>query len=66
VFEAGRLVEDMSGGPFSEACRGPSTIDVGIALRLGYVPALATALEDRMQRILATLYRLSFPRGTAR
>ncbi len=37
-----------------------------VSLRLGYVPALGTALEDRMQRILATLYRLSFPRGTAR
>ena len=37
-----------------------------VALRLGYLPALGTALEDRMQRILATLYRLSFPRGTAR
>ena len=37
-----------------------------VALRLGYVPALCTSLEDRMQRILATLYRLSFPSGTAR
>jgi len=35
-----------------------------VSLRLGYVPPLGTALEDRMQRILATLYRLSFPRGT--
>src|SRR5690242_6486767 len=37
-----------------------------VSLRLGYVPALGAALEDRMQRILATLYRLSFPCATAR
>ena len=32
-----------------------------VSLRLGYLPPLGAALEDRIQRILATLYRLSFP-----
>jgi four helix bundle protein len=33
-----------------------------VSLRLGYVPSLEAPCEDRIQRILATLYRLSFPR----
>ena len=33
-----------------------------VSLRLGYVPPLGAAREDRIQRILATLFRLSFPR----
>ena len=33
-----------------------------IAVRLRYTPALGAALEDRIQRIIGTLYRLSFPR----
>lgn len=37
-----------------------------VAMRLGYLPPLGVALEDRIQRILGTLYRLSFPRNAAR
>src|SRR5439155_10597717 len=33
-----------------------------VSLRLGYLPPLDAALEDRIQRILAKLYRLWFPR----
>jgi hypothetical protein len=33
-----------------------------VSLRLGYLSPLGAAREDRIQRILATLYRLSFPR----
>jgi hypothetical protein len=54
---------------FVLACEVPTRatkFDAPLGVRLGYVPTLGTALEDRMQRILATLYRLSFPRGTAR
>ncbi|HVW24543.1 MAG TPA: four helix bundle protein [Polyangiaceae bacterium] len=34
-----------------------------IAVRLRYLPPLSTELEARCQRILATLYKLSFPRA---
>ena len=37
-----------------------------VSVRLRYLPPLRTDLEDRIQRILATLYRLSFPRQVAR
>jgi len=37
-----------------------------VAVRLRYLPALAPELEDRIQRIIGTLYRLSFPRQAAR
>ena len=37
-----------------------------ISVRLRYLPALGEKLEDRIQRILGTLYRLSFPRHAAR
>jgi four helix bundle protein len=37
-----------------------------VAVRLRYLPPLSAELEQRCQRILATLYRLSFPRATAR
>ena len=37
-----------------------------VSVRLHYLPPLRTELEDRIQRILATLYRLSFPRQVAR
>ena len=37
-----------------------------VSVRLRYLPPLAENLEDRIQRILATLYRLSFPRQPAR
>ena len=37
-----------------------------VAVRLRYLPPLDEALEDRTQRILGTLYRLSFPRAAAR
>jgi four helix bundle protein len=37
-----------------------------ISVRLRYLPPLEEKLEDRIQRILATLYRLSFPRHAAR
>src|SRR5258708_3050220 len=36
-----------------------------IAVRLHYVPTLELKLEDRIQRILGTLYRLSFLRTKA-
>jgi len=32
-----------------------------VSVRLQYLPPLAAELEDRIQRILGTLYRLSFP-----
>ena len=37
-----------------------------ISVRLRYLPPLGEKLEDRIQRILGTLYRLSFPRRAAR
>ena len=37
-----------------------------VSIRLRYLPPLDAELEDRVQRILGTLYRLSFPRGIAR
>jgi hypothetical protein len=37
-----------------------------VAVRLRYLPPLAPELEDRIQRIVGTLYRLSFPRQAAR
>jgi four helix bundle protein len=37
-----------------------------VAVLLRYLPPLHAELEDRIQRILATLYRLSFPRQAAR
>ena len=37
-----------------------------VSVRLRYLPPLDAELEDRIQRILGTLYRLSFPRGIAR
>jgi four helix bundle protein len=37
-----------------------------VAVRLRYLPPLSAALEARCQRILATLYKLSFPRAAAR
>ena len=37
-----------------------------VAVRLGYLPTLCTELERTAQHILATLYRLSFPRQIAR
>ena len=37
-----------------------------VSVRLRYLPPLRTELEGRIQRILATLYRLSFPRQVAR
>jgi four helix bundle protein len=36
-----------------------------VSVLLHYLPPLDAALEDRIQRILATLYRLSFPRQAA-
>jgi hypothetical protein len=36
-----------------------------VAVRLGCLPALDAAFEDRVVRILKTLYRLSFPRAPA-
>ena len=36
-----------------------------IAVRLRYLPPLSTELEARCQQILATLYKLSFPRAAA-
>jgi four helix bundle protein len=33
-----------------------------VSVRLQYLPPLAPELEDRIQRILGTLYRLCFPR----
>jgi four helix bundle protein len=37
-----------------------------VSVRLRYLPPLEEKLEDRIQRILGTLYRLSFPRQAAR
>ena len=37
-----------------------------VSVRLRYVSALRPELEDRVQRIIGTLYRLSFPRQVAR
>ena len=37
-----------------------------VSVRLRYLPPLRAELEDRIQRILAMLYRLSFPRQVAR
>ena len=37
-----------------------------VSVRLRYLPPLAAELEDRIQRILGTLYRLSFPGRGAR
>jgi four helix bundle protein len=36
-----------------------------ICVRLHYVPPLSAELEARCQRILGTLYKLSFPRAAA-
>jgi four helix bundle protein len=36
-----------------------------LAVRLRYLPPLSAELEARCQRILATLYELSFPRAAA-
>ena len=36
-----------------------------VSVLLHYLPPLDGALEDRIQRILGTLYRLSFPRQRA-
>jgi hypothetical protein len=40
-----------------------AALQVSVLLR--YLPPLEAPLEDRIQRILATLYRLSFPRQAA-
>ena len=37
-----------------------------VSVRLRYLPPLEEKVEDRIQRILGTLYRLSFPRQAAR
>jgi four helix bundle protein len=37
-----------------------------VAVRLRYLAPLSAELEQRCQRILATLYKLSFPRAAAR
>ena len=37
-----------------------------VSVRLRYLPPLEEKLEDRIQRILGTLYRPSFPRQAAR
>ena len=37
-----------------------------VSVRLRYLPPLAPELDDRIQRIIGTLYRLSFPRQVAR
>ena len=37
-----------------------------LSVRLRYLPPLGEKLEDRIQRIIGTLYRLSFPRNAAR
>ena len=37
-----------------------------VAVRLRYLPPLAAEPEGRIQRILGTLFRLSFPRQAAR
>jgi len=36
-----------------------------IAVLLRYLPPLPAELEDRIQRVIGTLYRLSFPRQVA-
>jgi four helix bundle protein len=36
-----------------------------VSVRLGYLAPLDASFEDRIQRILKTLYRLSFPRVPA-
>jgi hypothetical protein len=36
-----------------------------VSVRLHYLPPLDPELEDRIQRILGTLYRLCFPRQAA-
>ena len=40
-----------------------AALEVSVLLR--YLPPLRTELEDRIQRIIGTLYRLSFPRQVA-
>jgi four helix bundle protein len=40
-----------------------AALEVSVLLR--YLPPLDAAFEDRIQRILGTLYRLSFPRHVA-
>ena len=37
-----------------------AALEVSVLLR--YLPPLGASLEDRVQRIIGTLYRLSFPR----
>jgi four helix bundle protein len=37
-----------------------------LSVRLRYLPPLSAKLEDRIQRIIGTLYRLSFPKQAAR
>jgi four helix bundle protein len=37
-----------------------------LSVRLRYLPPLPAELEDRIQRIIGTLYRLSFPKQAAR
>ena len=37
-----------------------------VATRLRYLPPLGDALEARCRQIIATLYKLSFPRAAAR
>ena len=37
-----------------------------VSVRLRYLPPLRAELEDRIQHIIGTLYRLSFPRHAAR
>ena len=37
-----------------------------LSVRLRYLPPLSAELEDRIQRIIGTLYRLSFPKQAAR
>ena len=37
-----------------------------VSVKLHYLPPLGVKLEERIQRILGTLYRLSFPRQVAR
>jgi hypothetical protein len=37
-----------------------------VSVRLHYLPPLLPDLEDRIQRVLGTLYRLCFPRPAAR
>jgi four helix bundle protein len=37
-----------------------------VSFRLRYLPPLSSELEGRAQRIIRTLYKLSFPRAAAR